>query len=205
MYGLTSAEEKIFKKLSTPQKVQDYLDTLPFNFEEGGETLMSPRRVLKAGKAHCLEGAMLAAAAFLYHGRPPLLVDFKTVPTDEDHVVTLFKDGGLWGAVSKTNHGILRFRDPVYRTLRELAMSYFHEYYDFNNGQKTMTSYSKSINLNRFGHAWLTRETDWWELDKIIEREKHLPIAPKAAMKNLRRVGETEIKMGQVVEWRRCG
>ena len=203
MLNLTPAEEKFFKKLNTPKKVQDFLDSIPFNFEKRGETLMSPRRVLKAGTAHCLEGAMFAAAALWYHGRAPLLMDFKTVSTDEDHVVTLFREKGFWGAVSKTNHGILRFRDPVYKSLRELAMSYFHEYYDFKTGKKTMISYSKPVNLCCFDEGWITQENDWWELDKILELYPHLLVASKGAMSHLRRVGETEIKMGQVVEWRK--
>jgi hypothetical protein len=110
---LAPREQAIFRKLSSGQKIQDYLDALPINFEHRGETYMSPRRVIRTKTAHCFEGALLAAAALAVHGQPPLLMDFRTAPTDEDHVVALFRSGGLWGAISKTNHAILRYRDPV--------------------------------------------------------------------------------------------
>ena len=143
---LSPLERDLLQKLSTPQKIQDYLDTLPINFELQGETYMSPRRVIKEKTAHCFEGALLAAAALAYHGQPPLLMDFQTVPDDEDHVVALFKQHDHWGAISKTNHGILRYRDAVYTSPRELAMSYFHEYLEWN-GKKSLRYYSKSYDL----------------------------------------------------------
>ncbi len=115
---LSPAEHRVMRKLSTPQKIQDYLDSLPINFEEKGETILSPRRVLRERKAHCIEGAFFAAASLAYHGYPPLLMDFRTLPNDEDHVVAVFKEKGHWGAISKTNHAILRWRDPVYRSAR---------------------------------------------------------------------------------------
>src|SRR3989344_4997493 len=117
---LTPHERSVFKKLASPQRIQDFLDSLPINFELHGETYMSPRRVLTAGEAHCFEGALLAAAALAYHGRRPLLMDIQTSRTDDDHVVALFREFGYWGAISKTNHAILRYRDPVYRSVREL-------------------------------------------------------------------------------------
>src|SRR3989338_505434 len=126
---LTPPEQKIFQKLSTPAKVQEWLEALPQNFELHGDTYMSPRSVLKEQKAHCMEGAVFAAAVFAYHGHQPLLMDLQTADPDEDHVIALFKENGRWGAVSKTNHSILRYRDAVYKTPRELALSYFHEYF----------------------------------------------------------------------------
>ena len=106
--ALSPSERKIFAKLTTAKKIQDFLDKLPINFELRGETYMSPRRLLRGRTAHCFEGALLAAAAFAYHGQRPLLLDLQTLPSDEDHVVALFKENGLWGAISKTNHAILR-------------------------------------------------------------------------------------------------
>ncbi len=127
---LTPAERSIFRKLSSPQKVQDYLESLATNFELKGETYRSPRRAFRDRTAHCFEGALVAAAAFAFHGQPPLLMDFRSLPDQDDHVVAPFRQNGLWGAVSKTNHSVLRYRDPVYRDVRELAMSYFHEFYE---------------------------------------------------------------------------
>src|SRR3989338_7215820 len=103
---LIPSERSLFKKLSSPQKIQDFLDSLPINFEMSGETYMSPRRVLSEHAAHCFEGALLAAAALAYDGKRPLLMDIQTSHTDDDHVVALFRESGHWGAISKTNHAI---------------------------------------------------------------------------------------------------
>jgi hypothetical protein len=133
--NLTKEEKRVFEKLNTPQKIQDFLETFPINFEEKGETLHSPRNILKNKKAHCFEGALFASAVLLYHKKETLLLDLQTTLNDEAHVVTLFKQNGKWGAISKTNHASLRYRDPVYQTVRELVMSYFHEYFK-NTGEK---------------------------------------------------------------------
>src|SRR3989344_3092028 len=146
---LTLSEKGVFKKLTTPQKIQDYLDTLPVNFEMTGETYQSPRRILQTKTAHCFEGAVFAAAALAYHGERPLLLDFQTLPIDDDHVVAPFKQNGYWGAISKTNHSIVRYRDPVYKTIRELAMSYFHEYLLWN-GKKSLVAYSAPFDLSTY-------------------------------------------------------
>jgi hypothetical protein len=140
--SLSKEETLLFKKLKTPGTIQDYLDSLPSNFERRGETSRSPRLVLAHKEAHCFEGALFAAAVLWYHGKKPLLLDLKTGRGDFDHVVTLFKTNGYWGAISKTNHAVLRFRDPLYKTIRELALSYAHEYF-LDNGKKTLLSYSR--------------------------------------------------------------
>src|SRR3989344_6349937 len=114
-------EFKIFKKLNSPSKIQDFLNEIPINFEKKGETCKSPLVVLKSNNAHCIEGAMLASAALWYHGEKPLLLDLKTSNDDEDHVVALFKANNRWGAISKTNHAVLRYRDPIYLSVRELV------------------------------------------------------------------------------------
>ena len=110
---LTPAEHRVFTRLDTPQKIQVFLDRLPVNFSLEGDTAMSPRRVLDTRMAHCAEGAVFAAAALAYHGKPPLLMDIRALPSDQDHIITLFRERGLWGAISKTNHAILRWRDPI--------------------------------------------------------------------------------------------
>lgn len=199
---LSSAERKILKRLSTPQKIQDYLDTLPFNFEAEGETYMSPRRVLRDKTAHCLEGALFAASALAYHGARPLLMDLKTTSGDDDHVVTLFKQNGYWGAISKTNHAVLRWRDPIYKTMRELALSYFHEYF-LKTGRKTLHSYSAPFDLSKFApEKWVTAEKD---LDWLVERldnSKHFPIVPKKNARLIRKASDVEIRTGEIVEWK---
>ncbi|MDP2593496.1 MAG: hypothetical protein Q8P52_02510, partial [bacterium] len=111
---LTKAEFLLLKKLNSPVKIQNFLEKLPINFEADKDTLFSPRGVLKEKKAHCFEGALFAAAALWVNGEKPLIMDLETVEGDDNHVVALFRQGGYWGAISKTNHAVLRYREPVY-------------------------------------------------------------------------------------------
>ena len=113
---LTPAEQRVFARLDTPQKIQTFLDRLPANYELDGDTAMSPRRMLQTRIAHCAEGALFAAAVLSFHGKRAWLMDIQALPSDQDHIVALFKERGLWGAISKTNHAILRWRDPIYRS-----------------------------------------------------------------------------------------
>jgi hypothetical protein len=158
--GLTGAEYALLRRLDSPRKIQDFVFRLGQNFEERGETCYSVREVLHWRKAHCIEGAMLAACAFWIQGEPPLLLDMRAV-RDFDHVVALYRRQGRWGAISKTNGVFLRSRDPVYSTLRELAMSYFHEYAN-RREHKTLREYSLPYDLRRMDvRVWVTGEGAW--------------------------------------------
>ena len=200
---LTPAEHRTFARLDTPQKIQTFLDRVPANFCLNGDTAMSPRTMLKANLAHCAEGAVFAAAALVYHGKPAWLVDMRARPTDQDHIITLFKVRGLWGAISKTNHAILRWRDPIYRTPRELAMSYAHEYC-LPGGKKSMLEFSRPFSLTRFApKRWVIAEEELhWLMDKLDEAP-HVPVAPPAALRARRRSSPIELKAQEVVEWMR--
>ena len=176
---LSPTEARLFKKLSTPNKVQDFLDPFPINFQEKGEGIFSPRVMLRDTRAQCMEGALFAAASLAYHGHPPLLMDFQTIAEDEDHVVALFTVDGLWGAISKTNHAIVRWRDPIYRTPRELAMSYAHEYY-MHDGRKSLLTFSAPFDLSRVApERWVTTEDELEWLAVRLDESRHFPIAPK--------------------------
>lgn len=200
--GLTGHEQKIFQKLNSPKKIQDFLETLPINFEKKGETCYSPRTVLKKNKAHCFEGAAFAAAALMYHGRPPLLLHLKTTADDFDHVITPFKISGHWGAITKTNHAVLRYREPIYKNIRELVMSYFHEYF-LNNGKKTLRSYSEPINLRQFNSRnWITSKKDLWYIDRALDRAPRKKIATEKQIKNFRQADPIEIKIGKITQWK---
>ena len=201
MFNFTPEEKALTKKLNTPAKVQDFLNRLPFNFEKRGETLRSPLFALRAKRAHCFEGALLGAYILSQHGFRPFLMHLKAQKEDYDHVVVPFKIGKFWGALSKTNHAVLRYREPVYGNIRELAMSYFHEYF-LNNGQKTLRQYSALLNLNMVKKNWATSKEDLWSIDKALDRVKHYDMVPKSHIKNLRRADEIEIKAGKIVEWR---
>jgi hypothetical protein len=198
----TNEEIKLFRKLNTPQKVQGFLDMLKINFEEQGDTCMSPRSVLEAGKAHCMEAAMLAAAILEFHGHKPLLMDLRADKHDYDHVVTLFKVGKCWGAISKTNHATLRYREPIYQNLRELAISYFHEYFNNDNGIKSLRDYSIPMDLRRFDNlSWRTSKEDLFDIAYELDCVRHFPLYNKKLAKHFRKADPMEIKAGRLTEY----
>lgn len=201
--GFTPGEYKILARLTTPAKIQDFLDTFAFNYEKKGDTHMSPRRALAAQKMHCIEGAMLAAAALWVHGEPPLIMNLSSRlgKGDVDHVVALYKRGGRWGAVSKTNHAVLRFRDPVYRTPRELALSYFHEWFMNETREKTLECYSKPLDMRRFKTAWLTNGEDLWNVADALAERKHYFLVPKGNWRYVRKADDMELAAGKMIEW----
>lgn len=201
MFGLSSKELTTLKRLNTPAKIQDFLDSLPINYEKKGETCMSPRRVLRERKAHCIEGAFLACVALLLQNKKPLILNLKVAKGDYDHIVTLFKQNEYWGAISKTNHAVLRFRDPIYRTTRELALSYFHEYFLNSNGKKTLLGYSRPINLKKFGTKWITSEKDLWNIAEKVFDMKYSRFVPKVNERFIRRASMLERRAGMLVNW----
>jgi hypothetical protein len=157
--GFTTSELRIFSKLTTPSKIQRFLDSLPYSAEE---RYRCPRSVLSDRKAHCFDGAVFAAAALCLIGYPPLLVDMLPNNRDDDHILAVFRLKDHWGAVAKSNYSGLRFREPVYRSLRELIMSYFESYYNIA-GEKTLVGYTAPINLKRFAHV------HWFANDRAMD------------------------------------
>jgi len=201
MFGLTKDELRLLKKLNSPRKIQDWLDAIPFNFEPEGDTCLSPRRVIRENRAHCIEGAMFAALAFRIHKHPPLILELTSCRHDFDHVVALFKQHGCWGAISKTNHAVLRYREPVYRTIRELVLSYFHEYFD-DKGFKTLRSYTPPVDLSRFDkQKWMTNEENNWFIAQHMVDIRHNELLTKPQIATLKRAHPIEIKAGEITEW----
>jgi hypothetical protein len=202
---LTAEETRVFRRLTSPRRIQDFIDNLAINMEADARTYMSPRRVLRTGQAHCVEGAMLAAAALAFHGERPLLLDFQAAYDDEDHVVALFRVNGHWGAISKTNHPGLRYRDPVHRSTRSLAASYFHEYYMWD-GRKSLRHFSRPFDLARYApETWVTSEEELDRLVHALDASTHLPIIPKGNLRRLRPASAFEIHASAAVEWREDG
>ncbi len=201
MFDLNSEELRLLKKLNTPAKIQDYLNTLAINFELRRETCYSPRKVIRLQTAHCMEGAMLAALALRVNGHKPLVMDLKSIEGDDDHVVTVFRQYNRWGGITKTNHGVLRYREPIYRDIRELATSFFHEYF-LHSGKKTLRSYSVPMDLSRFDRrGWMTAEEDVWYVPETLDRIKHYSLVPAKLVRKLRLADEIEIAMGKMIEW----
>lgn len=201
MTELSKEEIKLFKSLNTPKKIQDFINKIPINFEENGDTCYSPRMVLKNWKCHCMEGAILAAQILRFYGYPPLLVDLSASKNDFDHMLAVFKKDGKWGAISKTNHSILRYREPVYNSIRELAMSHFHEYVN-DDGKKTLRRYSMPVNLKKFDKInWMTTEKEVWEIANHMAETKHYDILNKKQIMGLRKADKIELDAGKIVEW----
>lgn len=189
-YGLNTGEMRVLKGLKTPEKIQQFLDIdVGYNKEPDGETVRSPRRVLRDRVAHCMEGALLAAAALRVQGFPPLLMDLESV-RDDDHVLAVFKQNGCWGAIAKSNYSGLRFREPVYGTLRELAMSYFEHYFNLQK-EKTLRAYARPVNLARFDRIrWMTAEEDLWVINDYLADLKHVALLRNGAGRRMARVDD---------------
>ena len=201
--GLTPREHATLRRLDTPQKIQAFLNDIPCNHEIGGETVLSVREVLKQRRAHCIEGAMVAAAALWVNGHPPLVLHLDCDLSDYPHVVTIFRRHGAWGAISKTNGAPLRYRDPIYRTLRELALSYFHEYFN-RRGHKTLRSYSLPFDLRRIPPGeWVTAVKSCWKTHDRITALRHYPLISRRQERLLCPLGTFERKASKVVQYPR--
>ncbi|OGI60227.1 hypothetical protein A2814_02750 [Candidatus Nomurabacteria bacterium RIFCSPHIGHO2_01_FULL_38_19] len=203
MLAFTKKEKALMQKLNTPAKVQDFLNELRFNFEKNGDTLKSPIMVLREKNANCFEGALLGAYILSHYGSmdfTPYVLCLKVAKEDYNHVITPFKINGLWGALSKTNHAVLRYREPIYKNIRELAMSYFHEYF-LSNGKKTLRTYSELFNLNTLKNGWAISDKALWHIDKKLDKIKYYNIVPKFHIKKLRKADKVEIKAGKIMEW----
>lgn len=198
---LNQDELRVLKKLNNPAKIQDFLNSLPFDFAPGDEIDRSVRGTLKSLKTDCAGGAVLAAAALKLQGRKPLLLDLKALSPDADHVVALFKEGKYWGAISKTNHAVLRYREPIYRDVRELALSFFHEYF-LPDGRKTLESFSQPFDLSRYGNSWLINKEKVIDFIYDLDRSKHEQIVPKNLRKKFRKADIIETKAGEIVEYK---
>jgi hypothetical protein len=174
----TPAERAVFRRLNTPEKIQRFIDELAYNKEKDGETCRSPRMVLRDRTAHCMEGALFGAAALRMIGHPPLLLDLEAV-RDDDHVLAIFRQREHWGAIAKSNYAGLRYREPVYRSLRELVMSYFEHYYNLRK-QKTLRRYSRPVDLRRFdGRNWMSSEQDVWFVPEYLTTISHTNLLPR--------------------------
>jgi hypothetical protein len=195
-FGFTSREWRALRALRTPAGIQRALDAMPYHL---AGSAWSPRRVLREGTAHCLEGAIFAAAALRVLGFAPLLLDLEAVQ-DTDHVIGVFRLRGHWGAIAKSNFSGLRFREPVYRTVRELVMSYFDDYINLR-GERTLRAYSRPVDLARFDRShrgWMTSEDDlWWIAEHLVD-VPHARLLTAAMTRNLARVDRRSLEAGLV-------
>ncbi|MBI3666057.1 MAG: hypothetical protein HY236_07510 [Acidobacteria bacterium] len=196
--GFNRRELAVLRRLFTPYRIQEFLDKeLGYNKEKEGDTCRSPRRVLRDQVAQCIEGALFAAAALHVQGFPPLIVDLEAV-RDDDHILAVFRQRGHWGAIAKSNYAGLRFREPVYRTLRELVMSYFEHYYSLE-GKKTLRRYSRPVNLHRLDPiGWMTAEEDLWAISDYLAGIPHQRLLTPAMTRRLSRMDDRLFAAGRV-------
>jgi hypothetical protein len=183
-FDLTAAEFRKLRALKSPAGIQRFLDGIPYHL---AGTAWSPRTVLREKTAHCLEGAIFAAAALRVLGFPPLIFDLEA-DQDTDHVLAVFKMRGHWGAIAESNFAGCRYREPVYRTLRELALSYFNTYFNLR-GERTLRRYSRPVNLARFDNRhWITTDKEIWFIAEYLCDIPHQPLLKRGLEKHLTRV-----------------
>src|SRR5436190_3258266 len=199
--GLTRAEFAILGRLDAPERIQLFLNAIPANHEIGGETILSVREVLRQRRAHCIEAAFVAACALWIHGAPPLLMFMDCDTSDHPHVLALFRRGRHWGAISKHNGAQLRFRDPVYRSLRELAMSYFHEYFD-KHGRRTLRRYSRPFDMRRIDPAlWVTSSSACQHANDRLTALRGYALISRGQERQLSRRDRFEREAAKLVEY----
>jgi hypothetical protein len=194
-FGLTPREAAILRGLTPPWRIQRFLDRLEYDVR--GEGCRSPRRVLRERRVQCMDGALFAAAALRAQGHPPLIVDLEA-EEDDDHVIAVFRERGRWGAVARSNFSGLRFREPVYGTLRELVMSYFEHYFNLRR-QKTLRRYSQPVDLARFDRCfWMTSEADLWYVAEHLCTIPHRSLLAPALERRLAPVEPVLFEAGLV-------
>ena len=190
--GFTPAELRKLRSLKNPHGIQRFLDDMPYHLADTG---WSPRQVLRENTSHCFEGAMLAAAALRANGYPPLIFDLEA-EHDTDHVVAIYRVGEHWGAIAKSNYTGCRYREPVYRTLRELALSYFEDYFNLRR-ERSLRTFSKPVNMARFDHLdWMTTHKPLWFVAEYLLTIRHFRLITPAMAKRLHRLDERSFRAG---------
>ena len=193
--ALTKSEYRMIARLTTPRKIQDFLDGLPYSVES---IYRCPLRVLREHTAHCFDGALFGASALRRLGYPPLVLNMPAIVEDDDHLLALYKRDGHWGALAKSNFVGLRFREPIYRTLRELAMSYFEQFYSVE-GKKTLRSYTVPLNLKAFDKLnWMTSDEPLKRIGDRLDEIRKVPLLTRRMIAGLSLVDERSYRAGLV-------
>jgi len=190
--GFTPAELRKLRSLKDPHGIQKFVDAQPYHLQD---TAFSPRRVLSENTSHCFEGATFAAAALRVNGYPPLVIDLEA-EHDTDHVIAVYKHHGHWGAIAKSNYTGCRYREPVYRTLRELALSYFEVYFNLRR-ERTLRTFSNPVDLARFDHLnWMTTDRPLWFIAEYLFTIRHFPLLTPSMAKRLHRLDHRSFRAG---------
>ncbi len=191
-WGFTPAELRKLRSLKTPHGIQKLINDMPYHLQD---TAWSPRRVLRENTSHCYEGALFAAAALRVNGYPPLVIDLEA-EHDTDHVIAVYRVNGCWGAIGKSNYSGLQYREPVYRSLRELALSYFDIYFNMRR-ERTLRTFSRPVNLRRFDHLnWMTTDKPVWFVAEYLLTISHTPLITPTQAKRLHRLDSRTFRAG---------
>ena len=190
--GFTPAEHRRLRSLKTPYGIQRFLDAMPYHL---ADTAWSPRIVLRENTSHCFEGATFAAAALRANGYPPLILDLEA-EHDTDHVIAIYRQQGHWGAIAKSNYTGCRYREPVYRTLRELAMSYFDTYFNLRR-ERSLRTFSRPVNLSRFdARHWMHTGDPLWFVAEYLFDIQHFPLLRPGMSRRLHRLDDRSFRAG---------
>ena len=190
--GFNPAELRKLRNLKDPHGIQRFLDDMPYHL---ADTAWSPRRALHEQTAHCFEGAIFAAAALRVNGYPPLIFDLEA-ERDTDHVVAIYCVDGHWGAIAKSNFTGCRYREPVYRSLRELALSYFEVYFNLRR-ERSLRTYSRPVDLTRFDHLdWMTTDKPIWFIARYLFEIQHYPLITRSQAQGLHRLDDRSFRAG---------
>ncbi len=190
--GLTPGELRRLRGLKSPYGIQRALDAMPYHL---ADSAWSPRRVLRENTSHCYEGALFAAAALRVLGYPPLILDLEA-EHDTDHVIAVYRVDGHWGALAKSNYTGCRYREPVYRSLRELALSYFDTYFNLR-GERTLRTFSRPVDMRRFDRLhWMTSDEPVWFVAEYLLTISHYPLISRAQAKKLYRLDGRSFRAG---------
>ncbi len=190
--GFNPAELRKLRNLKDPHGIQRFLDDMPYHL---ADTAWSPRRALREQTAHCFEGAIFAAAALRVNGYPPLIFDLEA-ERDTDHVVAIYCVDGHWGAIAKSNFTGCRYREPVYRSLRELALSYFEVYFNLRR-ERSLRTYSRPVDLTRFDHLdWMTTDKPIWFIARYLFEIQHYPLITRSQAQGLHRLDDRSFRAG---------
>lgn len=190
--SFTPAELRKLRNLKSPYGIQRFLDAMPYHL---ANTAWSPLRVLHENTAHCFEGATFAAAALRANGYRPLILDLEA-ENDTDHVIAIYRVSGHWGAVAKSNYTGCRYREPVYRTLRELALSYFDVYFNLRR-ERSLRTFSRPVNLARFDHLhWMTTDMPLWFIAEYLFEIHHYRLLAPGMQKRLHRLDDRSFRAG---------
>lgn len=194
-FGLERREAAFLRRLKPEWRIQQFLDEI--TYDVAGTSCRSPRRVLRERTAQCLDGALFAAAALRVQGHRPLIVDLEAV-RDDDHVIAVFRRHGHWGAIARSNYSGLRFREPVFRTLRELALSYFEQYFNLRR-HKSLRRYSVPVDLSRFdAQQWMTTDDELWDIGAHLLQVRHFALLTPALERDLGPVDRRLFEAGKL-------